>query len=66
VGRSDDRAVRWANKRIEVLGTLIPAHSGWTLASASAINRAGWIVGNGVKDGYPAMFLLIPNTSGKS
>jgi len=40
-------------------------YSGWTLASANAINRAGWIVGNGVKDGYPAMFVLIPNTPGK-
>ncbi len=33
---------------------------GWTLSSAVDINDAGWIIGNGNKDGEAAAFLLIP------
>jgi len=39
---------------------LIPPDSGWSLLSASAINDAGQIVGDGVIDGQTRAFLLTP------
>ena len=55
------RAVIWENKHIEDLNDLIPPHSGWTLRCARAINRSGWIAGEGTYDGTPRAFLLEPN-----
>ena len=34
--------------------------AGWFLERAVDINDAGWIVGNGTKNGEPRSFLLIP------
>ncbi len=60
VGCSGNRAVRWVNKQIEDLNALIDPGSGWILTCANAINRAGWIVGNGTYDGVQRAFLLVP------
>jgi hypothetical protein len=40
------------------LNTLLPANSGWTLMTASAINDAGDIVGYGTLNGVNAAYLL--------
>ena len=43
------------------LNDLIDSASGWTLASATAINDSGWIVGNGTNSlGQSHAFLLTP------
>ena len=60
VGCSGDRAVRWTNKQIVDLNTLIDPSSGWTLTCANAINRNGWIAGDGVYHGQQRAFLLVP------
>jgi len=54
------RAVIWRNKRIADLNDLIPAGSGWRLLCAYAINRDGWIVGDGNYKGSHQAFLLKP------
>jgi probable HAF family extracellular repeat protein len=61
-GRAPDtRAVRWVDKHIADLSALIPAGSGWTLRCARAINRRGWVAGDGTFEGRERAFLLIPN-----
>jgi uncharacterized membrane protein len=60
VGCSGARAVRWLGSRVEALDRLIGDPHGWTLNCARAINRSGWIVGDGTRKGRPAMFLLVP------
>lgn len=42
------------------LNQLLPARSGWTIGTASAINDKGWIVGNGTHNGKVRAFLLRP------
>jgi probable HAF family extracellular repeat protein len=44
------------------LNTLIPADSGWTITSASAINNDGQIAANGYKDGGGEHALLLTPT----
>jgi hypothetical protein len=55
------RAFLW-NKTagFQDLNTLIPAGSGWTLQSATAINDRGEIVGRGELNGADRGFLLVP------
>ena len=43
------------------LNTLLPAHSGWLLTGAAAINDNGQITGLGVINGQDHAFLLTPN-----
>jgi probable HAF family extracellular repeat protein len=45
------------------LNTMIPAHSGWILTKALAINNAGQIVGVGQFNGQTRAFLLSPSGS---
>jgi probable HAF family extracellular repeat protein len=42
------------------LNDLIPAGSGWVLATANGINDFGWIVGAGTLNGEGRSFLLTP------
>ncbi len=62
--REDDRAaIVWsADTGTLRLSDLVVDGSddGWALTSGVDINDAGWIVGNGTKDGQPRSFLLIP------
>jgi probable HAF family extracellular repeat protein len=60
VGCSGDSAVRWVNKKIQDLNTLVDTTSGWRLNCAIAINRSGWIVGEGTYKGVRQAFLLTP------
>lgn len=53
-------AIRWVQKRAVDLNTLIPAGSGWWLLCARAVNRSGWIVGDGMYRGVHRAFVLIP------
>ena len=39
---------------------MIAPGSGWDLTGATAVNRRGQIVGDGVHDGAPRAFLLSP------
>jgi probable HAF family extracellular repeat protein len=57
-------AVVWQSGAPTDLNTLVPAHSGWTLTQASAVNDAGCIVGLGTYGGVSHGFLLTPNTGG--
>jgi probable HAF family extracellular repeat protein len=56
----DLAAVRWVNKKIQDLNDLIPPASGWHLLCARAINRNGEIVGDGLYNGLPRGFVLVP------
>ena len=47
VGNSGGQAALWKDGKVTNLNTVIPANSGWTLDSATAINDQGWIVGTG-------------------
>lgn len=62
--REEDRsAFAWSAETGTIeLATLVQDGSddGWALTSAVDVNEAGWIVGNGTKDGQPRAFLLIP------
>jgi probable HAF family extracellular repeat protein len=60
LGGSDYRAVVWRSATISDLNTLIPADSGWTLRTATAINTAGQIVGTGVFQNQTRAFRLDP------
>jgi probable HAF family extracellular repeat protein len=60
VGCSGDSAVRWVNKKLQNLNALVNAASGWRLNCALAINRNGWIVGEGTYRGIRQAFLLTP------
>jgi probable HAF family extracellular repeat protein len=51
-------ALLWENGGVTDLNTLIPANSGWQLASAAAINDSGQIVGYGYLNGAGHAFLL--------
>ncbi len=53
-------AYLWENGVISDLNDLIPADSGWELASASAINDRGQIVGEGTINGERRAYLLTP------
>ena len=53
-------AAIWVNKIAVDLNDLIPSDSGWTLVCARAINRAGWIAGDGIYQGRQRAFLLSP------
>jgi probable HAF family extracellular repeat protein len=55
-----ERAVRWVDKRVQDLNALVAPGSGWTLHCARAINRRGWIVGDGTFKKRDRAFLLIP------
>jgi len=59
---SRDVAVRWVDNGIQNLNALIPANSGWKLLCARAIDRDGWIVGDGLYDGSPRAFVLEPRS----
>jgi uncharacterized membrane protein len=55
------RAFSWtAAAGFQDLNSLVPADSGWTLQSATAINDRGEVVGRGVFHGDERGFLLIP------
>ena len=58
--RTDEAALLWQNGKVYELNTLIPAHSGWKLQNALAINNHGLIVGNGIHNGIRRGFLLTP------
>ncbi|HWZ97695.1 MAG TPA: hypothetical protein VN025_08040 [Candidatus Dormibacteraeota bacterium] len=66
VGNSDTQtdgqhALLYLNGRLRDLNWYIPANSGWVLQTATAINDAGEIVGNGTHNGVRAGYLLTPN-----
>lgn len=50
----------WEKGEIRNLNDLIPAHSGWYLCLATAINDRGQIVGNGLRGRESHAFLLTP------
>ncbi|MCW3052764.1 MAG: extracellular repeat protein family [Chthonomonadales bacterium] len=51
IGTGKGLALLWQDGKVTDLNTLIPANSGWTLTSATAINDQGWILGIGtIKD----------------
>jgi probable HAF family extracellular repeat protein len=54
------RAALWHAGKIVDLNSVLPANSGWVLFYATAINRAGQIVGVGKHDGVTRAFLLTP------
>lgn len=63
---ADFRAVLWQGGSIIDLNTRIPAHSGWKLNGANAINDRGQIVGTGVNPhGRNDAFLLTPKAQSK-
>lgn len=54
-------AMIWtSSKGMQDLNNLIPAHSGWTLINANAINNVGEITGYGTINGYNHAFVLTP------
>ena len=55
-------AFLWQNGVMTDLNTLLPAHSGWQLFQATAINKNGAIVGYGTRNGSAAVhaYLLKP------
>ena len=55
---TDKRAVLWRGGSALDLNTLLPAHSGWVLTEARAVNDRGQIVGSGVWNGHARAFLL--------
>jgi probable HAF family extracellular repeat protein len=67
VGNSDTQtaglqhAFLFLNGSLRDLNWYIPANSGWVLQTATAINDAGQIVGNGTHNGVRAGYLLTPN-----
>lgn len=61
IGASGGRACLWRNEKPYDLNRLIPPDSGWRLESASAINDAGLIVGQGTVHGQRRAFLLTPS-----
>jgi probable HAF family extracellular repeat protein len=58
-----DDAFVWQNGTMSDLNDLIPRGSGWNLASATAINNAGQIVGEGAHNGQIRAVLLTPDFS---
>jgi probable HAF family extracellular repeat protein len=59
-GTQSQHAFLYTNGVTVDLNTLIPANSGWTLSSATAINDAGQIAGNGQINGQSHAFRLDP------
>ncbi len=59
---SIEHAVLWkhAGALTIDLNDVIPAHSGWLLLQAVAINRSGMIAGDGLINGDTHGFVLIP------
>lgn len=57
---TDKRAVLWRGGQVLDLNTLLPAHSGWVLTEARAVNDRGQIVGSGIWNGHARAFLLTP------
>ena len=55
------RATLWQSGQSTDLNTLLPAHSGWVLTEARAINDHGQIAGVGLYQGHPRAFLLTPH-----
>ncbi len=53
-------AVRWVDKRIQNLNTLVAPGSGWYLSCARAVSRNGTIVGEGLDRGIARAFMLVP------
>lgn len=62
-GSCDSRAVIWSRGKIVDLNTFLPPASGWFLEEAQAINNRGQIVGSGIFQGEPHLFLLTPTTT---
>jgi|GEM_PF-3163649 len=67
VGFSDTQTPNLEHAFVVINGTMrdlnwyIPANSGWVLQTATSINEAGQIVGNGTHNGVRAGYLLTPN-----
>ena len=67
VGFSDTQTPFLEHAFVVINGTMrdlnwyIPANSGWVLQTATGINEAGQIVGNGTHNGVRAGYLLTPN-----
>ena len=54
-------AMIWiSGKGMRDLNSLIPAHSGWTLINANAVNDLGQITGYGSRNGHNHAFVLTP------
>lgn len=53
-------AFLWHSGHLTDLNTLLPARSGWTLDTASAVNDKGQIAGEGTFQGHIHAFLLTP------
>jgi probable HAF family extracellular repeat protein len=51
-------AVLWQDGTMRDLNDVLPARSGWQLETATAINRRGQILGNGIHNGQERAFLL--------
>jgi probable HAF family extracellular repeat protein len=60
VGNTSSRAFLYSNGNLVDLNDLLPAGSGWSLNSASAINDLGQIVGGGLIDGQYHAYLMTP------
>jgi len=58
VGTSNGEAVAWQNGVIVDLNSLLPAGSGWKLTTATAVNDAGQVIGQGTDNGAAAAFEL--------
>jgi len=55
----------WSAKRgMRDLNALLPAHAGWELQAAVAINVGGEIVGSGTVNGQQHAYLLTPSCLG--
>ena len=67
VGFSDTQTQGLEHAFVVINGTMrdlnwyIPANSGWVLQTATGVNDAGQIVGNGTHNGIRAGYLLTPN-----
>ncbi len=58
--KSYEYAVLWQDGKIADLNKLIPPDSGWVLGSATGVNDAGQIVGDGSFEAHKRAFLLTP------
>lgn len=53
-------ACHWDGAQMRRLDDLVHAGLGWSLKRATGLNDAGWIVGDGVRNGNSRPFLLVP------
>ena len=60
VGSSDERAFLYSSGKMRDLNSMIPAGSGWSLTTATAIDDTGLIAGYGFFRGEEHAFLLTP------